>query len=301
MRDAQNLAASYGVTPTYDEKFGEMTFSYQKVYNGTTAGGLSTSCTASRTAWYQDAKSYALRAELVNKYRLGGLAAWTIGMEEPLALEGVRNVAKAIAPDQVTATISIDKTAIEYGDPISVSGTFSIKDKTPLANVSIRIEGKSLGDSTWRLLTTVNTDAAGKFTKPLLIGKSTTIRAYSEGSWERGEGISNEIAVAMSRLIFVSAPASARKSETFTVTGSIRPRSAGTFIQVEKLTAGKWQPFGTIVTTDAQGAFTFSASAAQKGVLTLRVSAAAQAQWPIATTPSFSILIRSVGSSELVK
>ncbi len=301
MRDAQNLAASYGVTPTYDEKFGEMTFSYQKVYNGTTAGGLSTSCTASRTAWYQDAKSYALRAELVNKYRLGGLAAWTIGMEEPLALEGVRNVAKAIAPDQVTATISIDKTAIEYGDPISVSGTFSIKDKTPLANVSIRIEGKSLGDSTWRLLTTVNTDAAGKFTKPLLIGKSTTIRAYSEGSWERGEGISNEIAVAMSRLIFVSAPASARKSETFTVTGSIRPRSAGTFIQVEKLTAGKWQPFGIIVTTDAQGAFTFSASAAQKGVLTLRVSAAAQAQWPIATTPSFSILIRSVGSSELVK
>jgi spore germination protein YaaH len=301
MRDAQNLAASYGVTPTYDEKFGEMTFSYQKVYNGTTAGGLSTSCTASRTAWYQDAKSYALRAELVNKYRLGGLAAWTIGMEEPLALEGVRNVAKAIAPDQVTATISIDKTAIEYGDPISVSGTFSIKDKTPLANVSIRIEGKSLGDSTWRLLTTVNTDAAGKFTKPLLIGKSTTIRAYSEGSWERGEGISNEIAVAMSRLIFVSAPASARKSETFTVTGSIRPRSAGTFIQVEKLTAGKWQPFGTIVTTDAQGAFTFSASAVQKGVLTLRVSAAAQAQWPIATTPSFSILIRSVGSSELVK
>lgn len=301
MRDAQNLAASYGVTPTYDEKFGEMTFSYQKVYNGTTAGGLSTSCTASRTAWYQDAKSYALRAELVNKYRLGGLAAWTIGMEEPLALEGVRNVAKAIAPDQVTATISIDKTAIEYGDPISVSGTFSIKDKTPLANVSIRIEGKSLGDSTWRLLTTVNTDAAGKFTKPLLIGKSTTIRAYSEGSWERGEGFSNEIAVAMSRLIFVSAPASARKSETFTVTGSIRPRSAGTFIQVEKLTAGKWQPFGTIVTTDAQGAFTFSTSAAQKGVLTLRVSAAAQAQWPIATTPSFSILIRSVGSSELVK
>jgi hypothetical protein len=301
MRDAQNLAASYGVTPTYDEKSGEMTFSYQKVYNGTTAGGLSTSCTASRTAWYQDAKSYALRAELVNKYRLGGLAAWTIGMEEPLALEGVRNVAKAIAPDQVAATISIDKTAIEYGDPISISGTFTIKDKTPLANVSIRIEGKSLGENSWRLLTTAITDAAGKFTKPLLIGKTTTIRAFSEGSWERGEGTSNEIAVSMSRLIFVSAPASVKKGELITVTGSIRPRSAGTFIQVENLTAGKWQPFGTIVTTDAQGAFTFSAPATQKGVLTLRVSAAAEAQSPIATTAPFSILIRSVGSSELVK
>ena len=301
MRDAQNLAASYGVTPTFDEKFGEMTFSYQKVYNGTTAGGLATSCTASRTAWYQDAKSYALRAELVNKYRLGGLAAWTIGMEEPLALEGVRNVAKAIAPDQVAAAITIDKTAIEYGDPISISGAFTIKDKTPLANLSIRIEGKSLGENTWRLLTTATTDISGKFTKPLLIGKATTIRAFSEGTWERGEGISNEVAVSMSRLIFVSAPASVKKGETLTVTGSIRPRSAGTFIQLEKLTAGKWQPFGTIVTTDAQGAFTLPLTTSGKGVLTLRVSAAAEAQWPIASTEPFSILIRSVGSSELVK
>lgn len=301
MRDAQNLAASYGVTPTFDEKFGETTFSYQKVYNGTTAGGLATSCTASRTAWYQDAKSYALRAELVKKYRLGGLAAWTIGMEEPLALEGVRNVAKAIAPDQVAANIAIDRTSIEYGDPISISGTFIIKDKTPLINTPIRIEGKSSGESAWRVLTTATTDGLGKFTKPLLIGKATTIRAFSEGSWERGEGISNEIAVTMSRLIYISAPASAKKGETVTVTGSIRPRSAGTFIQLEKLSAGKWQPFGTIVTTDAQGAFALPLTAASKGVLTLRVSAAGEALWPIASTEPFSILIRSVGSSELVK
>ena len=301
MRDAQNLAASYGVTPTFDEKFGETTFSYQKVYNGTTAGGLATSCTASRTAWYQDAKSYALRAELVKKYRLGGLAAWTIGMEEPLALEGVRNVAKAIAPDQVAANIAIDRTSIEYGDPISISGTFTIKDKTPLINTPIRIEGKSSGESAWRVLTTATTDGLGKFTKPLLIGKATTIRAFSEGSWERGEGISNEIAVTMSRLIYISAPASAKKGETVTVTGSIRPRSAGSFIQLEKLSAGKWQPFGTIVTTDALGAFTLPLTAASKGVLTLRVSAAGEALWPIASTEPFSILIRGVGSSELVK
>lgn len=301
MRDAQNLAASYGVTPTFDEKFGEMTFSYQKVYNGTTAGGLATSCTASRTAWYQDAKSYALRAELVNKYRLGGLAAWTIGMEEPLALEGVRNVARAIAPDQVSATIAIDKSAIEYGDPISISGTFTIKDKTPLINTSIRIEGKSPGESAWRVLTTATTDAAGKFTKPLLIGRATTIRAFSEGTWERNEGISNEVPVSMTRLIYFNAPASIKKGESLAVTGSLRPRSAGTFIQLEKLNAGKWQPFGTIVTTDAQGAFTIPLTATSKGVLTLRVSAAAEALWPIASTEPFSILIRSVGSSELVK
>lgn len=301
MRDAQTLAASYGVTPVYDEKFGEATFSYQKVYNGTTAGGLSTTCTASRTAWYQDAKSYALRAELVNKYRLGGLAAWTIGMEEPLALEGVRSVAKAIAPDQVSATIAIDQSAIEYGDPITISGTFTIKDNSPLAGVAVRIEGKSPGETTWRLLTQTTTDAAGKFSKPLLIGKATSIRAYSEGTWERSEGKSNEIAITVSRLIFLTPPASMKTNESFTVTGSIRPRSAGSFIQVEKFAGGKWQPFGSPVTTDVDGNFTIPVSAQPKGSLTLRVSASAEANWIIATSPPFSILIRSVGSSELVK
>ena len=301
MRDAQNLAASYGVTPTFNEQYGEMTFSYQKVYNGTTASGLATSCTAQRTAWYQDSKSFTLRAALVDKYRLGGIAEWTLGMEEPLALEGIRAVAKSIAPDQVTASITIDKTAITYGEPISITGLFAIKDKSPLANVSIRIEGKSSGDTTWRLLTTATTDSLGKFIKPLLIGKATTIRAFSDGTWERGEGISNEIAISLSRLIFVNPPASVKKSESFTVTGSIRPRNAGTFIQVEKLVAGKWQPFGSVLTTDAQGAFIIPIVVQPKGVLTLRVSAAAEATWPIATTQPFSILIRGVGASELVK
>lgn len=301
MRDAQNLAASYGVAPVFNEQYGEMTFSYQKVYNGLTASGLATSCTAQRTAWYQDAKSFALRAALVDKYRLGGIAEWTLGMEEPLALEGIRSVAKAIAPDQVTASITVDKSAIEYGDPISISGSFTIKDKSPLVNVAVRIEGKSEGDSSWRLLTTATTDATGKFTKPLLIGKATTIRAYSEGTWERGEGISNETSIAMSRLLYVSAPASVKKSESFTVTGSIRPRTAGTFIQVERLIAGKWQTFGSVLTTDAQGSFVIPIAAQPKGLLTLRISAAAEAAWPIVTSKPFSILIRGVASSELVK
>jgi spore germination protein YaaH len=301
MRDAQTLAASYGVTPVFNEQFGEMTFSYQKTYNGTTAAGLATSCTAQRTAWYQDPRAFAMRAALVDKYRLGGISQWTLGMEEPLALEGIRNVAKAIAPDQVSAAIAVDKSAIEYGDPITVSGTFTIKDKSPLANVAVRIEGKSSGESTWRLLTTATTDMTGKFSKPILIGRPTSIRAYSEGTWERSEGISNEAPIAMSRLLFITAPATAKKSDSFTVTGSIRPRAAGTFIQAEKLVAGKWQPFGSVITTEAQGAFALPIAPQPKGVLTLRINVAAEALWPITTSAPFSILIRSVGTSELVK
>ncbi len=301
MRNAQSLAASYGVVPTYNEQYGEMTFTYQKVYNGTTAAGLSTSCTATRTAWYQDARSYTLRAGLVDKYRLGGLAAWTIGMEEPLALDGIRTVAKSIAPDQVTATITSSATSIEYGDPITISGTFTIKDKSPLVNVPVRIEGKSAGESTWRVLTRATTDVAGKFTKPLLISKGMSIRAFTEGSWERNEGISNEVAISVTRLLLLTAPASVKKGETITVSGSLRPRTAGTFISLEVLKGGKWSPLTPTIPTDSQGAFTFAVPATTRGVLTLRVSAAGELAFPITTSPPFLLLVRASGPPEVVK
>ena len=129
MRDAAALAATYGVVPTYNEQYGEMTFTYQKTYTGQTATGLATSCTATRTAWYQDARGWALRAALVNKYRIAGITAWTLGMQEPLATETIRKVAKEIAPDQVVVTAAIDKTTLDYGNPMVITANFAIKDK----------------------------------------------------------------------------------------------------------------------------------------------------------------------------
>ena len=210
MRDAQALAATYGAVPTYDEKFGEMTFSYQKVYNGTTATGLATSCTASRTAWYQDARGWALRAALVSKYRIGGITAWTFGMEEPLAMESIRQVAKSIAPDQVNVTASIDKSLIDYGNPITVNATFTIKDKSPVAGVPVRIEGKSAGETNWRTLATVTTGIDGKIEKAVLVAKSTAVRVYSDATWERTEGVSSEFPITVNRLLVVSAPGTMR-------------------------------------------------------------------------------------------
>jgi hypothetical protein len=301
MRDAQKLAATYGVVPQYNEQFGENTFTYQKVYNGTTAGGLATSCTATRVAWYQDAKGYALRASLVDKYRLGGLAAWTLGMEEPLAIDGIRTIAKSIAPDQVIATLTTDTATLNYGGVFTLTGTFTIKDKSPLANEDVRIEGLSPGESTWRLLATVKTDLTGSFTKPLIVGRATSIRAVTAGSWERAEGVTNEVAISITRKLSITAPATVKRSESFTVTGTLHPRTVGTFITLESLVGGKWVPVGSAVPTDAQGAFTLAVPGQARGVLTLRVTAAAEVLYPISTSPAFSILIRSSTLPELVK
>jgi spore germination protein YaaH/5-hydroxyisourate hydrolase-like protein (transthyretin family) len=292
MRDAAALAATYGAVPRYDEKFGEMTFSYQKVYNGTTATGLATSCTASRTAWYQDARGWALRAALVSKYRIGGITAWTFGMEEPLAMESIRQVAKEIAPDQVTVSASIDNSTIDYGNPITVTATFSIKDKSPVAGVPVRIEGKSAGDTNWRTLATVVTGPDGKIEKAVLVGKSTAVRVYSDSSWERTEGSSSEFPIVVNRLLVISAPGTVKASLTTVITGNIRPRAAGASVQLEKFVGKEWKPVDQAVMTDSQGNFSLNLSAQSRGVSSYRISVAADSLWSVISSPTFNIIVR---------
>ena len=142
MRDAASLAASYNTTPVFDAKNGEATFTYTKSYEGTTAAGLSTICTATRTAWYQNAQSYKMRADLVAKYKLGGMTAWTLGMEEPLAMDSVRQTAINIAPAKILSALTTDKTSSLYARAINLSGQVTLEDTSPVAAIPVRIEGK---------------------------------------------------------------------------------------------------------------------------------------------------------------
>ncbi len=292
MRDAVTLAATYGATPTYDEKFSEVTFSYEQVYNGTTASGLATSCTASRTAWYQDTRSWTTRAALVNKYRIGGITAWTLGMEEPLAMEAIRGVAREIAPDQINVIASVDADEVQYGKAVSISAQFSIKDKSPVPNLPVRIQGRSTGETTWRTLSNAVTDAEGKIAKSLLLGKSTSIRIYSESSWERTAGISTEMPIEISRDLFVDAPTSVKSGSAFDITGTVKPRNTTASIRIEKLYGKKWEPLGTDLTTDTQGNFLVKVNGQNRGIFTFRVTALEDTNWKVVTSPTFNIIIR---------
>jgi len=173
-----------------------------------------------------------------------------------------------------------------------VAATLTIKDKSPLANVPVRIEGKSAGDTNWRLLASATTGLDGHIEKPLIVGKSTTIRIFSDSTWERTEGVSTEMSVTVNRVLNVTAPGTAKAYDVIAITGNLRPRTAGSFIQIESLVGGVWKVIGQPVTTDAQGAFTFTVPGQSRGVLTLRITAAADALWSATTSPTFNIIIR---------
>jgi 5-hydroxyisourate hydrolase-like protein (transthyretin family) len=291
MRDAAALAASYATTPVFDEKNGEATFTYKKSYEGITAAGLSTTCTATRTAWYQNAQSYKLRADLVAKYKLGGVTAWTLGMEEPLAMESIRQTAINIAPAKVLSVLTSDKTASLYARAINLSGQITLEDTTPVAAIPVRIEGKSATETTWRLLGTITTGADGKFATPILLGKPTSIRLATDGTWDRAESLSNELAIQVDRTISLSAPGTMKSGTSFVISGVVRPRSAGAAVVLMKYTAGAWKSVAT-ATTDEQGGFTFSLQGEKRSLVRYQVLVQSDQTWRQVAAPEFSIIIR---------
>ena len=291
MRDAATLAANYQVTPLFDEKFGESTFTYTKAYEGNTADGRSTICTATRTAWYQNAQSYKLRSELVAKYKLGGVTAWTLGMEEPLAMEAIRQTALNIAPAKVLSVLNIDKTNSLYGGAVNLSSQLTLEDLSPVANVPIRIEGKSAADTNWRLLGGAVTGVDGKFSTPILLGKPTTIRIATDGTWERAESLSNEISVLIDRTISITAPGTVKSQTPFAIEGVVRPRTAGALVSLMKFNAGAWKSVVTVTTND-QGVFNFAVEGQGRQVARYQILVGADQIWRQVAAPEFSIIIR---------
>ena len=288
MRDAASIAATYGAVPTYNETFAEVTFSYKREYTGTTSSGLSTTCTASRTAWHQNAQSFSVRAKLVAKYQLGGAAQWVIGQEEPLAMVAIREVATSIAPAQLESSLSLSTNELSYGNPVTLSGLITLKDKSPVSGLAFTVEGKYPDGST-RTLTTGATGIDGTYAIPMLIGKSVSLRVLTESSWEREASATPALTLTVARNLIVTPPTSVKSGLPFTISGTVLPRSAGVTVTLATI-SGK--VVGQSTTTDAQGAFTISVPAQARSIATYQITVGADATWPVLTSDAFSIIIR---------
>jgi spore germination protein YaaH len=318
MHDVSNLASAYGATPTFSAKYGESTFTYQKIYNGTTADGSLTTCTATRTVWYQDQQSFTLRANLVGQYRLGGISEWTIGMEDPTAVSAVRTVATAIAPDQVLANLALlnptmtstpsstptssagtsagtpltTGSSLSVGTPLLMTGTFSLPDKTPVVGVPVHLQFQGTG-GIWNTVADSVSGSDGKYSLPILLGSTTTLRVISEGSWVRNEGDSNPIAVALTRVISWAPPSSMRHGVSYLVSGQVQPKVAGLVVSLENPSNPRGvaaQPLTT--TTDTNGNFSFTISNKAPGFYTYDLSTPADSNFAATTTPFVTVVVR---------
>jgi spore germination protein YaaH len=285
MREAPNLAASNNALPTYNTTNAESTFTYKKTYVDPT--NSANFCTASRTVWYPDERSYAARTNLVGKYRLGGIAVWTFGMENTAAITAVRDIAKSIAPDQVIGTLSTDLEEIGYGSTFNLTGTFKLPDKTPVPALNVRFEIKNSSDNNWRTLSAGVTDLAGVIAFPVILGQKSQFRLVSEGSWERTEGKTIEKVISVVPNVSLSLPASIKVATSYTVYGQVLPKVAGIKLVVKQNT----KSLGEFI-TDASGGFSFEIKAATTGLATYQVVISAGEKNTAAISDEITILVR---------
>ena len=285
MKDGVNLSKIYGGTPTYNEVIAENSYVYKKTYTDPTNSAIS--CTATRTTWYPDERSFAVRAALVGKYRLGGVAIWTFGKESDEAAAAIKAAAQAIAPDVGVSAISTDLEQIGYGSTFNLIGTFKLPDKTPIAGIPVRFEIKNSTDANWRSIAAGTTDANGQIKVPAIVGEKSQIRLVSEGSWERLEGKSTEKSISVSPAISIQIPSSVKVESNYQITGQILP--AANSIPVTILRNGKQFSSST---TDTSGKFTFTLNEKEGGVATYQALVAANAKMNAGSSQLYPLLVR---------
>ena len=285
MRSAVELATSNNATITYNATHAESTFTYRKNYVDPT--NSASFCTATRTVWFPDEKSYTARTNLVGKYRIGGIAVWTFGMENTAAITAVREIAKSIAPDQVVGTIATDLEQIAYGSVFNLTGTFKLPDKSPIPSLNVRFEIKNSSDSNWRTLAAGVTDASGVIAVPVIVGQKSDIRLVSEGSWERVEGKTGEKTISVVPKVKLDLPASIKANTAYTITGQLSPKSGDIKLVVKQ--DGK--QIGDLV-TDTNGNFTFKTKALPQGLTNFRVEIAAGSKNAAGVSDEITVLVR---------
>jgi spore germination protein YaaH len=285
MRDAINLPANYGGAATYNATYAENSYVYKKTYIDPANSAIS--CTATRSVWYPDERSYAARAALVGKYRLGGVAVWSFGKETLAAANAIKDVAKSIAPDVVVGLISTDFDQISYGTSFNLTGAFKLPDKSPVAGLNVRFEVKNATDATWRQVAAGVTDASGLISVPAIVGQSSQIRFVSEGSWERLEGKSAEKNIAVSPNITMIFPTSVKSGGKYQITGQLLPKLSGQTVLVKRNGIN----FGSYI-TDATGGFNFAVNEKEVGLLSFQASIAANANMDGGTSDIYPLLVR---------
>ena len=290
MNYALAKAAIDGAVPVFNEQYSEATYSYVQSFNGLSAAGAATACTVNRTVWYQNARSFADRMALVAKYRLGGAAIWTLGMEDDAAATEIRNAALAIAPDPVINTMTVENISegsVNYGDLFTVKGLITLKDKTPIAEQSVALEIKRPSDSSWTKIADLVTALDGTVKTPMTLGGNASIRLTTTGTWERSESASSEQKIAVKTLLQIDRPVSALKTMPFIIKAQLLPKVSGKSANLQKNVNGKWQNIGPAIISDATGMFTFTSSEPKRGVITMRIQIVGDI-----TSENFAIVIR---------
>jgi spore germination protein YaaH len=183
---APTILANRGLTKAdvrWSDQYKESWYRWKKTYSGKNSKGKKTTCKVYREGWYGDSRAVAARAGLVGMYQIAGIAAWTIGREDPAQWGLLREVARGLAPVKPVVKVAAPST-VDYGASARVSVTASAQG-VPVAGTSVKLQWRGRDDSSWRAVATGKTDADGYATWQSTIRGAGTFRVVVPKSYAR--------------------------------------------------------------------------------------------------------------------
>lgn len=258
-----------GKTGTY-----ETYFTYSTTFKGVTSTGAATSCTVYRSGWYDEAKAAKVRAGLVGKYRLAGIAQWTIGREDKAQWGPLRDIALEIAPTPTKVAVAAPAVA-PYAAPITVKVRATAAG-VAVADAPATLWFRSAGSSSWRAVRNARTGSDGSVAFATATSTRGYYRATVGGTYDRTAGQASSGLVSLRSAVALGVPSTVAAGQRVRVAVHLKPGLKGQLVKRQVKKGSRWVTLASTRTSSRGNAvFTFTAGAKGK-VATYRVIASAK-------------------------
>ena len=259
------LAASRGITPSWDAAGTSRTFTYRAHYG--------TSCVARRVAYYDDSRSFRAKLPLVAKYHLRGVAIWALGNETSAMWHRMHGFGMRVAVRSTTVQAHTPGRVV-YGTATRARGTVLVGG-TPRAGVPVTLVRRPLGATRWTKVAVVQSAADGTVTFPITPRSHMQYQMRSPRDWAYTSGRSDVTTTRVSYRVALDSPRgrAVATSSSVSVSGQVSPDVAGVSVRKQFLRDGHWVNVGGVTRVDAHGRFVVTVHAHHPMTRTVRLVA----------------------------
>jgi hypothetical protein len=209
-------------------------------------------------------------------------------------LAELRGLVGGISPQgtatSVTAEADAARSAIDYGDTATVSGTLATRDGAPLGGQPVLVQARV--DGRWKTSSTPTTAADGSFSATVRPKVSRVLRARFAGAGELRSSVASSFALAVRPVVaFTRPPRRGAAGLTVRLRGKVTPRRGRVYQVLQLQRRGRFRKVGVkALRTTRKGGFRGSFVPSAPG--TYRFYVATRADSKLARGSSRKVVVR---------
>ena len=180
----QRFARKRSINTKWVDSATSRKFTYTQRYS---SGGQS--CKVQRVAWFDDARSFKLKTQLVKEYELGGVAMWALGYETKGMWDSLRDFGRRTAMRTPSVRVSAPDT-LRIGDR-GIVRTRVVDKGDAVRNHRVTLQRRVTNSHGWDTVGVSRTDSRGKTRFGVSTRKHVHWRVVSAESWQYERAVSS--------------------------------------------------------------------------------------------------------------